>query len=65
MYHVGRPLSPDNPRLTESGEVNDMCGFILFEELLGLLWVPEEVAKLESNVFARRVIHTVYHRFWT
>jgi hypothetical protein len=42
-----------------------MCGFILFEELLGLLWVPEEVAKLESNVFARRVIHTVYHRPWT
>jgi hypothetical protein len=48
MYHIGRPL---HSRLTESGEVNDMCRFILFKELLGLLWVPEEVAKSESYVF--------------
>jgi len=30
-----------------------MCGFILFKELLGLLWIPEEEAKLESYVLKR------------
>jgi len=37
----------DSSRLTERSEVNNMCGFILFKEPFGLLWVPVEAAKLE------------------
>ncbi len=43
MIHRG------SPRLTERGEVNNMCGFIFFKEPSGLLWVPMEAAKLRGT----------------